>query len=176
MSFRRLVSAALVAGAVLAAGTAARAQVAPADRRSGPVAASPSSSGPQAAEEKSAFVALAWELIPGAGSLYAEDVPGAVATWALIVGGTGAAIWGISMLSFPDADPQPHHESALAMPLLLGGLGLAVYGRIHGFVSAYAAAERYNAALAPPAVSSSLSFAPYVTANGGPGLLLGGRF
>jgi hypothetical protein len=80
------------------------------------------------------------------------------------------------MLSFPDADAQPHHESALAMPLLLGGLGLAVYGRVYGFVSAYAAADGYNAALAPRAASSSLSFAPYLTASGGPGLLLGGRF
>jgi hypothetical protein len=177
MQLLSVASAALVAGAVLAAGTPAQAQVhsdRPLDALAAPAAATETD-----AETKSSFLALAWELIPGAGSLYADDVPGAITTWALIVGGTGACIWGLSMMTFPDADTsEPRHSSALAMPLLLGGLGLAVYGRIHGFVNAYAATERYNAALAQRSVlsASSLSFTPYVTPSGGPGFLLGGRF
>jgi hypothetical protein len=178
LALTRRASAALLAGAVLAGGTAAHAQVARPDGPIVPLAASPSSSEPGAEDAKSPFAALAWELIPGAGSLYADDVPGAITTWALIVGGTAASVWGFSMMSFPDSDTEPRHSTAAAMPLLLSGLGLAVFGRIHGFVSAYAATERYNAALASRSIfsASSLSFAPCLTSGGSPGFVLGGRF
>jgi hypothetical protein len=193
--FRRSLSVAVLVGCRLVAlGSDARAESDPAGAHIVPLAAPtlepaddsnaarPASGVPtdlQVAADKSPLAAVAFEIIPGAGSLYADDVPGAVTTWALVAGGLAMSIYGFSQISFPDTDTsETRHSSPLAMPLLLSGLGLAVYGRFHGFVSAYHATERYNAALrSRRGVSlSSLSLTPVLSTDNRGLLLLGGRF
>jgi hypothetical protein len=133
------------------------------------------------AERKSPAAALAWELIPGAGSLYADDVGGAVLTWALIAGGGAAMIWGLGQVTFPDAAVSSDHKqgSPLAGPMLLGGMAAVVVGRVWGFVNAYRAAERYNTALGAQlgmGTDVSLTVAPFISANAEGGVALSGRF
>ncbi len=135
------------------------------------------------AQEKSLVAALAWELIPGAGSLYADDAQGAILTWALIVGGAGAMIWAISQFPPVDSgDPADNnrHPSPLVLPMLFGGMAVTTFGRVWGFVNAYGATERYNAVLLKRlGLGSNVAWSafPFVTAAGpNAGLAVGGRF
>jgi hypothetical protein len=114
-------------------------------------------------------------LFPGLGSVYAEDQRGAVITWALIAAGAAAMIVGISQVHFygpdgPEPPPMPEKTSPIALPLIIGGAAVAVYGRIYGLQNAASAADRYNTAL-----RTSLGLAPFVTSDAG-GVTFGGRF
>jgi hypothetical protein len=150
----RLVSLAVIAGLVLAAASAGAEATAPAG-------SSPTASGveplapprpapadlPPAlafqAEQKSPLAALAIELFPGAGSLYADDAAGALLTWGLMIGGAAAALWGVSMMGGEGANGyQP--DGPAAMPLVVGGIAVTAIGRGYGFVNAFRAAGRHN--------------------------------
>ncbi|HET6280067.1 MAG TPA: hypothetical protein VFH73_03845 [Polyangia bacterium] len=134
------------------------------------------------AESKSTGGAVALELIPGAGSIYAGDTRGAFLTWGLCVGGISAMVLGVSQLPPDDSVTTANRNrqpSPLAVPLFLGGLAMAAGGRIWGFVNAYRAAERYNAGLAARlglGSMTSLSVAPFISARADAGLALGGHF
>jgi hypothetical protein len=125
---------------------------------------------------KSAAGAVALELLfPGLGSVYAEDQRGALITWGLVAGGFAAVIVGVSQVHIygpdgPAPPPMPEKTSPFALPLIIGGAAVAIYGRIHGLQSAASAAARYNTAL-----RASLSLTPFVTSDAG-GITLGGRF
>ena len=94
-------------------------------------------------QQKNAWAALAIEILPGGGSLYADDAGGALATWGLIAGGTALMVAGVSLIGGGEgSDYRPDHPAAA--PLVLGGLALAVFGRGYGFVNAYRATVRYN--------------------------------
>lgn len=101
-------------------------------------------------QSKNPLGALAWEIIPGAGSLYADDARGAALTWAMMLVGTAAAVWGASHLDLGLADSSdpnyPRYES-VAGPTLLSGLALMCAGRIYGFANAVGASNSYNAVL-----------------------------
>jgi hypothetical protein len=181
--------AALVAAALVAAAATARAEPAPAPVE--PLAPAPPalrlappSFDARAAryeeERRSLPGALAWELIPGAGSLYADDTRGAIITWALIGGGLAASLWGLSQLPPSDPQMQQHGGNPIAFPAVLGGVVLACVGRVYGFVNAFRAADRYNAALGARlgvGVSDGVPFDLTPTLGpGGGGLALSGRF
>jgi hypothetical protein len=115
--------------------------------------------------------------------LYADDAQGAILTWALIVGGTGAMIWAISQIPPFDsgrAADNNRHSSPLVLPMLFGGIAVATFGRVWGFVNAYGATERYNAVLLKRlGLGSNVSWSafPFVTASGpNAGLAVGGCF
>jgi len=121
-------------------------------------------------QSKSAVGAVALEILfPGLGSVYADDLRGALITWGLCAGGLAALAIGFSQLHFygpdgPQPPPMPEKTSPLALPLLIGGAAIAIYGRIYGLQNAADAAARHNASLIP-----------FVTSNAG-GLTLTGRF
>ena len=70
----------------------------------------------------------------------------------------------------PAPPPMPEKTSPFALPLIIGGAAVAIYGRVYGLQSAGNAADRYNTAL-----RTSLGLAPFVTSDAG-GITLGGRF
>jgi len=125
---------------------------------------------------KSAVGAVGLEILfPGLGSVYAEDARGALITLGLVAGGLAAVIVGFSQLPalFPhgvEPPPMPPKASPVALPLMIGGAALAIYGRIFGLQNAANAADRYNTVL-----RTSLGLAPLVTSDAG-GIMLGGRF
>ena len=127
-------------------------------------------------QSKSAAGAVVLEiLLPGAGSVYADDPRGALITWGLCAGGLAAALIGLSQIHIygpdgPPPPPMPQKTSPLAFPLLIGGAALGIYGRIYGLQNAADAAGRHNTAL-----RTSLGLAPFVTSDAG-GLTVGGRF
>jgi len=125
---------------------------------------------------KSAVGAVALELLfPGLGSVYAEDQRGALITWGLVAGGFAAALVGVSQVHIygpdgPEPPPTPEKTSPFALPLIIGGAAVAIYGRVYGLQNAAAAAARYNTSL-----RTSLGLAPFVTSDTG-GITVGGRF
>jgi len=127
-------------------------------------------------QSKSAVGAVVLEIfLPGAGSVYANDTRGALITWGLCATGLAAALIGLSQIHIygpdgPEPPPMPEKTSPLALPLLLGGMAVGIYGRIYGLQNAANATDRHNAAL-----RTSLGLAPFVTSDAG-GLTLGGRF
>ena len=127
-------------------------------------------------QSKSAVGAVVLEIfLPGMGSVYANDMRGALITWGLCAGGLAAALIGLSQIHIygpdgPPPPPMPEKTSPLAFPLLLGGMAAGIYGRIYGLQNAADASGRHNAAL-----RSSLGLVPVVTSDT-TGLTLGGRF
>jgi hypothetical protein len=127
-------------------------------------------------ESKSTAGAVALELLfPGLGSVYAEDQRGALITWGLIAGGTAALIVGLSQVHIygpdgPEPPPMPEKTSPVALPLIIGGAAVAIYGRVYGLRSAAGAADRYNTAL-----RTTLGLTPFATSDAG-GVTIGGRF
>lgn len=125
---------------------------------------------------KSTAGAVALELLfPGMGSVYADDQRGALITWGLVAGGFAAAIVGLSQFHFygpdgPEPPPMPEKTSPVALPLIIGGVALGIYGRVYGLQNAASAADRYNTAL-----RTSLGLTPFVTSDAG-GITLDGRF
>ena len=97
-------------------------------------------------QQRSPWAALFIEMVPGCGSLYADDPHGALVTWGLILGGAVAIAFGVSKRGVDDGS-QSRTDGTAAMPLLLRGLAVAAFGRGYGFVNAYRATERHNAAL-----------------------------
>ena len=127
-------------------------------------------------EAKTAVGAVALELLfPGLGSVYAEDQRGALITWGLVAGGFAAALVGLSQVHIygpdgPEPPPTPEKTSPFALPLIIGGAAVAIYGRVYGLQNAAGAAARYNTTL-----RTSLGLAPFVTSETG-GINVGGRF
>src|SRR5262245_6874204 len=127
-------------------------------------------------DSKSTLGAFALELaFPGLGSIYAEDGSGALITLGLVAAGPAAIIVGISLFPIYDGDgpglgAMPQKTNPAAVPLVIGGLAVGVYGRIYGLRNAVNAADRYNTAL-----RTSLGLAPFVTSDAS-GITLGGRF
>ncbi len=125
---------------------------------------------------KSTAGAVALELLfPGLGSIYAEDQRGALITWGLVAGGLAAVLVGVSQVHIygpdrPAPPPMTEKTSPLALPLIIGGTAVAIYGRVYGLQSAASAADRYNTAL-----RTSLGLTPFVTSDAG-GFTVGGRF
>ena len=125
---------------------------------------------------KSTAGAVVLELLfPGVGSIYAEDQRGALITWGLVAGGLAAVLVGVSQVHIygpdgPAPPPMPEKTSPFALPLIIGGAAVAIYGRFYGLQSAASAADRYNAAL-----RTSLGLTPFVTSDAG-GITVGGRF
>lgn len=125
---------------------------------------------------KSTAGAVALEILfPGLGSIYAEDQRGALITWGLVAGGFAAVLVGVSQVHIygpdgPAPPPMPEKTSPFALPLIIGGAAVAIYGRVYGLQSAADAAARYNTAL-----RTSLGLTPFVTSDAG-GITLGGRF
>jgi hypothetical protein len=125
---------------------------------------------------KSPAGAVALELLfPGLGSVYAEDSRGALITWGLVGGGFAAVLVGMSQVHFygpdgPEPPPMPEKTSPVALPLIIGGAAVAIYGRVYGLQNAASAAGRYNTEL-----RSSLGLTPFVTSDAG-GITVGGRF
>lgn len=117
-------------------------------------------------DSKSTAGAVVLELLlPGLGSVYAEDNRGALMTWALLAAGAAAVIVGVSQLHFygpdgPEPPPMPEKTSPVALPLIIGGVAVAVYGRIYGLQNAANAADRYNTTL-----RTSLGLAPLITSD-----------
>jgi hypothetical protein len=97
-------------------------------------------------QQKSAWAALAIELFPGGGSLYADDTRGALATWGLIAGGAALMAIGATQLGGGEG-PSYRPEGPAAAPLVITGLLVVVAGRGYGFANAYQATLRYNADL-----------------------------
>jgi len=129
---------------------------------------------------KSGVGAVALEIaLPGAGSLYARDPHGALLTWGLTAAGLAAFFVGLSQLPLvgPDGPPPPpmaQKTSAFALPLIIGGAAVGIYGRLYGLQNAAAAVDRYNARY-NAALRASLRLAPFVSADAG-GVAVGGRF
>jgi hypothetical protein len=123
-------------------------------------------------DPKSATAAVALELLfPGLGSLYADDPGGALVTWACLAGGLTAALMGASQLHLagpdgPDPSAMPARTSPLALPLIIGGTAVALFGRLHGLQAAADATDQ-------PTPHRSLP--PFVTPNAH-GLTFSARF
>ena len=126
-------------------------------------------------DAKSATAAVALELLfPGLGSLYADDPRGALVTWACLAGGFAALLVGASQLHLsgpdgPDPPAMATRTSPLALPLIIGGTAVALFGRLHGLQGATDATAQYNARRA------SLALSPFATPDAA-GLTLGARF
>jgi hypothetical protein len=127
-------------------------------------------------DAKNSAAAVVLEIVmPGLGSVYAEDHWGAAITWGLLAAGATAVLVGASMVPPDDAGgpglgSMQQKTNPLALPLVIGGLAVAVYGRVYGVQNAIRASDRYNTAL-----RTSLGLTPFVTSDAG-GLTLGGRF
>ena len=165
----------LLLAALMARAAAARAaEPAPADPASGPGLALNALIYED--DSKSTAGAVALEILfPGLGSIYADDQRGALITWGLIAGGFAAVLVGVSQVHIygpdgPAPPPMPEKTNPAALPLIIGGAAVAIYGRVYGLQSAASAADRYNTAL-----RTSLGLAPFVTSDAG-GITVGGRF
>lgn len=94
-------------------------------------------------ESKSRAVAIGMSIVlPGAGSVYAHDLPGAAVTWTLLGAGVGLIAW-------TSLNPTRQGDiSGPSVPMLLGGLVLITAAELHSIVNAYLATIAYNDRLA----------------------------
>jgi TM2 domain-containing membrane protein YozV len=98
-------------------------------------------------EKKSAGLALVLQiLLPGAGSIYADHVAGAVLTWGGMIGGIALIVVGVNQ-DVRSIDGQSM-TSGRGDGLIVAGIAAYLGFWIYGFVDAYQSANEYNVNLA----------------------------
>jgi hypothetical protein len=126
------------------------------------------------AESKSAAAAFILELfLPGAGSVYASDISGAVTTWMLFGAGVVAMAWGAEHAARNDAGQS---AGSFEEQALTAGVLIFLGGRLYGLVNSISATSRYNDGLrARLGMGESVAMTPFIAPNSG-GLAIAGRF